>query len=160
MPVTFLAGPQHREMLLTAAAALTYSEGFMNDAQPIGAVDKSTGELLAVAVFQNITTRGAEVHFGATGPRALRRRDVMTGFCAFAFNPRMPIRAGRLTAPIAAWNEPALVAALRSGFTITGFIGGGALDGSDAIMAQVERETCRWLPPPRHAAEETTGPVE
>jgi hypothetical protein len=150
MPVSIINSEQYQFKLLHHAAQLTMSEGFMRDAHGAAAYDEAKDKILAIAVFQNHSTRSVEMHFAATDPGALRRRDVIMAFCAFAFNPRF-LGAPRITAPIATWNERAIVAAMHVGFQITGFLGGGALDGSNAILMTLDRDTCRWLPPPMPA---------
>lgn len=140
--------------LLAQAADLTYSEGFMRDAHAIAAYDPETKRNLAVAVFQNRTTRGAEAHFGAVEIAALARRDIMKGFSLYAFRL---MNLPRLVSPIAAWNVSAQIAALKSGFYIIGQVSRGALDGSDAILFAMTPDTCRWLPPPAKA-EPSTDP--
>lgn len=136
---------QNQIELLTRALDLTMSEGFMKDAHAAAAYDPATGDYLAIAVFQNRSARGTEVHFGAGVPRALQRRDVMRGFSAYAF---LLLKIPRLIAPIAAWNVEAQIAALKSGFVIIGHVSRGALDGTDAILFAMTPDSCRWLPPP------------
>lgn len=138
--------------LLARAADLTGSEGFMRDAHACAAWDVETQEPIAVAVFQNRTARGAEVHFGATHERCLQRRDVMRGLSAYAFRL---MKLPRLVAPISAWKIQAQIAALRSGFFIIGHVSNGALDGSDAILMAMTPDSCRWLSPPTNATPST-----
>jgi hypothetical protein len=141
--------------LQSRALDLTMSDGFLKDAHAAAAWDEETGEYLAIAVFQNRTSRGAEVHFGAARNRVLQRRDVMRGFSAYAF---LLMKLPRLVAPIAAWNVEAQIAALKSGFYFIGHLSHGALDGSDAILFAMTPASCRWLPPPAKAAPSTEPP--
>lgn len=151
MPPKILFSTERQFDLLARAAHATESEGFMADAIALAALDAETKTIMALAVYQNRTTRGTEVHFAAESHKALSRRDVLMGFCAFGF---LQLRAPRIIAPIAAWNAPAQIAALKSGFLVTGYLGTGAIDGSDAIIMTLTRNNCRWLPPamPRPAA--------
>ena len=136
-----------QERLLAIVAPGTGSDGFMNDAHAFAAYDDEV--LRSCAVFQNITTRGAELHFWADGPLT---RDMLTGFYAYAFG----VKGYRcLRAPIAAWNTRAIVTALKSGFQIAGIIGGGAIDGSDAIILTMTKDQCRWFRPQAPASAQT-----
>lgn len=138
--------------LLARAADLTGSEGFMRDAHACAAWDMEADRLIAVAVFQNRTSRGAEFHFGAPHERSLQRRDVMRGFGAYAFRL---MKLPRLIAPVSAWKIQAQIAALKSGFFIIGHVSNGALDGSDAILMAMTPDSCRWLSPPPNATPST-----
>jgi hypothetical protein len=146
MPVIFVLDNQLE--LLAEAMFLTESQGFMGDAKALACKDKDTGRLLAIGVYQNLSTAASEIHFATTDERVLLRRDLMAGFAAYGFRW---MKSPKLVAPIAVWNVAAQIAALKSGFYITGYLGGGAIDGSDAIVLTLIEQNCRWLPPPPEA---------
>lgn len=137
MPVTFTRANQPE--LLADAAELTGSTGFMPDAKALGV--KVDGEITAIAVFQNLTTSGAEFHFAMEAGGA--RRDALYGIHRYAFEV---LNVPKLTAPIAAWNVPAQIMALKSGFFIAGTIKAGSLDGSDAVLMVLLKDAYRWMP--------------
>lgn len=138
MPITFTTAKQTD--LLADAAELTGSTGFMPDAKALGV--KVDGDLVAIAVFQNLTTAGTEFHFTMT-ERAGARRDVLYGIHRYAFEV---LKVAKLTAPIAAWNVSAQIMALKSGFFIAGTISQGSLDGSDAVIMVLLKDAYRWMP--------------
>lgn len=146
MPVIFVTDNQFE--LLAEATFLTESTGFMGDAKALACKDKDTGQTLAIGVYQNRSTAASEIHFATTDEKVMLRRDLMAGFAAYGFRW---MKSPKLVAPIAAWNISAQVAALKSGFFITGYLGGGAIDGSDAIVMTLTEQNCRWLPPPPEA---------
>lgn len=146
MPVIFTLDNQFE--LLTDAAFLTESQGFMPDAQALACRDEATGDTLAIAVYQNRSTSGTEIHFGTTHEKIILRRDLMAGFFAYGFRR---LKSAKLVAPIAGWNVGAQITALKSGFFISGYLRGGAIDGSDAIVMTLTEQNCRWLPPPPKA---------
>ncbi len=129
--------------LLALAVEATGSEGFMADARPLAAFDQGTGDLLAIVVFQNLTTISAEIHFVGI-VRGWPSRRLLTGLYRIAFD-RMGVRY--LRAPIPEWNVPAQVLAIKSGFRWAGRVPGGALGASDAITFSMDRSQCRWLLP-------------
>lgn len=138
MPVSFTKADQ--DDLLLKAADLTGSDGFMPDAVALGV--KSDGELIAVAVFQNITAAGVEFHYGMISDYK-PRRDMLYGLHRYAFDV---LKAPKLTAPIAAWNVPAQIMALKSGFFVAGTITRGAIDGSDSVVMVLLKDAYRWMP--------------
>ncbi len=121
--------------------------GFLDDARAIAAFRVDPGEtdpvLVAIAVLQNISTIGAEVHFVAT-KRNWATKRLLTAFFRYAFEVcRFPI----LRAPIAEHNVATQIAALKAGFRIDGRIRSGAADGADAILMTMKRDECRWILP-------------
>lgn len=150
MPIYFTIANQFG--LLSDAAYLTESQGFMPDAEALGCVDRETGQTLAIAVYQNRSTASSEIHFGTVNETVTLRRDMLAGFFAYGFRR---LKAPKLIAPIARWNVQAQIAALKSGFFITGYLGGGAIDGGDAIVMTLIEQNCRWLPPPPQAQQST-----
>jgi|GEM_PF-5552471 len=138
MPVTFTTANQTD--LLSDAAELTRSTGFMPDAHALGV--KVDGDFAALAVFQNISTAGAEFHYAMNGT-AGARRDALYGIHRYAFDV---LKVEKLTAPIAAWNVAAQIMALKSGFFIAGTIRQGSIDGSDAIVMVLFKDAYRWMP--------------
>lgn len=132
---------------LDLALTLTHSAGWRDDAYSFAAYDHTGGaeELLAIVVFQNIDTTGADIHFAGARPGWASRR-LLRGLFLFAFAPRL---AGHdmLRAPIPEANRDAMVLALRSGFQFDGRLRAGAADGSDAILMSMRREECRWILP-------------
>lgn len=145
MPLRFSFN--HQPYLLFHAEALTDSEGFMEDARAIGcwAPGNQTLHPSAVAVFQNRTTVGAEVHFGTAHDVRLTRGMLM-GFFRYGFEVLL---IPKLVAHIAAWNVPAQLAALKSGFFINGYVGAGGDGTEDAIVMTLTKSSCVWLPPAR-----------
>ena len=139
--------------LLSAALILTDSEGWAHDAHALGAYQGD--HIIAVAVFQRITTLGAEAHFGGSG--AWQRRDIVSGIFKYAFDAR---RYRTLTFPIAWHNTAAQIAALKSGAHISGILGAGVIMDDDAITMTMTRHTCRWLiPSPNQQAQATSTPA-
>lgn len=126
--------------LLDAALFLTNSTGWHPDAHAVGAVDGD--RILAVVVFQKITTMGAEVHFG--GEPNWARRSILESFFRYAFDAK---KYPSLVFPIAWDNARAQVTALKSGALVSGLVGAGVMMEKDAITMTMTRNMCRWLPP-------------
>lgn len=120
--------------------------GFLDDARAIAAFRADKGEeprLVAAAVFQCISTIGAEFHL-VSFRKNWNTRRLMRAFFRYAFDfCQYPI----IRAPIAEWNVETQIIALKSGFRFDGRIRCGTADGSDAILMTMTREECRWLLP-------------
>lgn len=123
--------------LLETALHLTHSTGWRADAVAWGIYDAPDGDLLGVAVFQNMDVNGAEFHFGLAPGRRLTR-GIIESLIAMATHPR-GMNLPRLFAHIAADNRPAQAAALKCGASFEYCIRGGLRGGRDAIVMVLER---------------------
>jgi hypothetical protein len=125
--------------LLEAAKALTGSRGWMPDAHALGAF---VGDrLIAVAVFQNVNSAGAQVHFGlSAGTKP--RRDMLRMFFLYAFKAR---RYHQIIFPIAVRNRPIQIMCLKSGGIPVGHVGPGIMMPEPAILYGMTRKLCRWI---------------
>lgn len=137
------------------AADLTESGGFRSDATVMAAT--RDGATDAVAVFQNFTTAGCEVHFGATRANVFARRDILKAFCYYAF---YGLKVPALTAIIPADNRACMGFALKVGFRPSGFMLANHLCLADALIMSMPRADCLVLPPQAPHTTLTEHPVQ
>lgn len=131
----YLITKANQDRLLEAGQTLTHSDGWMKDAIAFGAKDDTTGNMVAIAVFQNFSAGGAEFHFAMIG-KALSR-GVIEAFLFTAFHPRA-LGVKKLYAHIAPENAAAQRAALGVGFQFQYRKPGAMADGGDMIVMTLD----------------------
>ncbi|WP_299671660.1 hypothetical protein [uncultured Roseobacter sp.] len=136
---------QDQAELLAEARDRTDTEGFMKDAWALGVYLTETEELCAIAVFQNITTAGAEVHFAGV-QSGWNNSRVMRSLYRYAFDPKM-MAYPMLTAIIPEHRTDVQIFALKNGFRFDGRRRAGAKNGFEVVIMTMTPDECRLLPP-------------
>lgn len=154
MSITFQTTTNPESTLFDDARRLTGSDGFSHDAIAFAAFDGDNKDPALVAVLQNFTTDGAEVHLGADRPTIFRRRDVQLGFYLWAFDY---LKVECLLAIIPVENDDAMIFSIKSGFRPAGYTNAGPICAFDAMLLTMTRDQCRWIP--THAPAVTVEPL-
>lgn len=126
---------------LAAALAMTHSEGFMEDAIAIAAYrpggEGDAEELAAVAVFECIRGRRADLHFGMPRPMGLSV-DLIQAVVGIAFHPKH-LNLDRLFMRVPEANTHALVALIKIGCSFEYRERASLARGQDAIVLSLDR---------------------
>lgn len=122
--------------LLEVANRLTGSEGFSDDAVPVGIA--RDGEVYAVAVFERFTATGADMHLGVEPGRRLGKRSIQA-LLKIAMHPDH-LDLDTVWAPIPEANRRTQQFAFGVGFEFEARRRGYAFDGSDVILMALRRD--------------------
>lgn len=98
--------------------------------------------LRAVMVLNTFYGSSCILHFASDHTRTWATRNILGGLFGYCFLYK---KLTRLQLAIPTSRRPALVAAIKLGFTFEGVARGAGVDGENIITLSMLRDECRWI---------------
>jgi RimJ/RimL family protein N-acetyltransferase len=118
-------------------------EGEMSgDAEALGVIDETTGEIQAVIAFTAHHGHFISAHIASSGGRRWATRPVLRAVFGYAFEFK---GVKRMNCLVSVYNTPTQIMCLKLGFRPEATIRCGADDGSDGIVFGMLADECPWL---------------
>jgi RimJ/RimL family protein N-acetyltransferase len=112
------------------------------DSEAVGVLDKATGEILAVILYNAHYGHFLSMHVTTNGGKRWLSKFTLRLIFGYAFHHK---KVKRINAVVSVKNIPIQILCLKLGFRIETTIRCGATDGGDGILFGMLVDECRWL---------------
>ncbi|MBV7408769.1 GNAT family N-acetyltransferase [Maritimibacter sp. DP1N21-5] len=133
---------ENQKALLTIAARMLGVERFGADAQAIGVRHPDEDRIRAVIVLNQFHNGTCHMSVVSDRTKDWAFPSMFERVARYVFEF---LDQNRMVAVIATSHIASQIAAIKGGFQIEARLRNGAMDGGDAILFSMTRETCPWI---------------